>query len=117
MTPQATSLGQALAAGEIVVGAGLSAADGAAVELTVSPTEGREEWTISGTIADMVDGAAIEVALMPVNGRWWSVDLSLGGITRTEIASLDPTRRLARVAFDGARAERTGERRGGKEGV
>src|SRR3546814_13260899 len=54
---QATSLGQALAAGEIVVGAGLSAADGAAVELTVSPTEGREEWTISGTIADMVDGA------------------------------------------------------------
>src|SRR3546814_9788646 len=27
MTPQATSLGQALAAGEIVVGAGLSAAD------------------------------------------------------------------------------------------
>src|SRR3546814_5744511 len=62
--------------------------------LTVSPTEGREEWTISGTIADMVDGAAIEVALMPVNGRWWSVDLSLGGITRTEIASLDPTRRL-----------------------
>src|SRR3546814_5444156 len=57
MTPQATSLGQALAAGEIVVGAGLSAADGAAVELTVSPTEGREEWTISGTIADMVDGA------------------------------------------------------------
>src|SRR3546814_4234548 len=53
----------------------------------------------------MVDGAAIEVALMPVNGRWWSVDLSLGGITRTEIASLDPTRRLARVEFDGARAE------------
>src|SRR3546814_156240 len=43
MTPQATSLGQALAAGEIVVGAGLSAADGAAVELTVSPTEGRSE--------------------------------------------------------------------------
>src|SRR3546814_19126899 len=73
--------------------------------LTVSPTEGREEWTISGTIADMVDGAAIEVALMPVNGRWWSVDLSLGGITRTELASLDPTRRLARVDFDGARAE------------
>src|SRR3546814_17441738 len=73
--------------------------------LTVSPTEGHEEWTISGTIADMVDGAAIEVALMPVNGRWWSVDLSLGGITRTEIASLDPTRRLAPVEFDGARPE------------
>src|SRR3546814_18781940 len=28
-----------------------------------------------------------------------------GGITRTEIASLDPTRRLARVEVDGARAE------------
>ena len=104
-TPHATRLGQALAAGEIVVGAGLSAAEGPAVALTLVPGDSGDDCLISGVIPDMVDGAAIEVVLVAASGRWWSVDLSLGGVTRTEIPSLDPTRRLARVEFDGAPAK------------
>lgn len=103
-TPHSTRLGQALAAGEIVVGAGLSAAEGPAVALTLVPGDSGDDCLISGIIPDMVDGAAIEVVLVPASGRWWSVDLSLGGVTRTEIPSLDPTRRLARVEFDCAPA-------------
>lgn len=100
----AKQLGQALSAGEIVVGAALSAAEGVTA-LTLAPGETEDSCLISGIIPDLCDGAAIEVALVPANGRWWSVDLSLEGVQRTEVASLDPTRRLARVEFDGARGE------------
>lgn len=102
--PEAQRLGQALSAGEIVVGAALSAGEGVA-GMTLTPTENDDISTISGVIADLVDGAALEVLLIPANGRWWSVDVSHDGVTKTEIPSLDPTRRLARVELSDARAE------------
>ena len=39
----------------------------------------------------------------------WVVDLAAPGVTKTALASLDATRPLARIAFDGAPAQRLGD--------
>lgn len=102
--PETTEVARILASGDKVVGAALSAGAGIA-KFAVNCGEGGQAHRLSGVIEDLCDGAAIEVALLAAGDGWWAVDLSGEGVTRTEIASLDPTRRLARAEFHGAPAQ------------
>ncbi len=72
--------------------------------------------TLSGTKLPVPDGEAATVAVVLVStggsgDRALSlalVDLSSGGVTRTRVSTVDPARKHAQVAFNGARAELLG---------
>jgi alkylation response protein AidB-like acyl-CoA dehydrogenase len=97
-----------LASGEKVVAAGLSADTGAPRGLSVESADGGS-GTLSGEIDYVFEGGACDVWLAPADGGWWAVDLTAAGVERTEIASIDPTRRMAKLAFAGAPVERVGD--------
>jgi alkylation response protein AidB-like acyl-CoA dehydrogenase len=88
-----------LVAGTTIIGPCLSAQSGLPV-LTLSSSGGATA-RVSGVVADVFEGAVIELFLVHSEGRWWAIDVAAPGVTRTEIASLDQTRRLARVEFAG----------------
>jgi alkylation response protein AidB-like acyl-CoA dehydrogenase len=70
--------------------------------------------TLSGRKAPVLDGDIADVAVVLVkegDGLALAlVDLSASGVTRSVLQSIDPTRGQAELAFDGAPAERLGER-------
>jgi len=96
----AARLGGQLASGEKVVGAGLSSETGAPRGLSV------EAGRLSGEVDFAFEAAAHDIWLAPVDGAWWAVDLGGDGVERTVIGSLDPTRRMAKLTFAGAPAEK-----------
>ncbi|MBV9996724.1 MAG: acyl-CoA dehydrogenase [Caulobacteraceae bacterium] len=98
----AARVGAQLASGEKVVGAGLSSETGVPQNLKV------EDGRLSGEVDYAFEAAAHDVWLAPADGAWWAVDLAGAGVERTEIASLDPTRRMAKLVFAGAPAEKVG---------
>jgi len=103
-TPRARELAQVLCSGRAIVGAALSVG-GATAPLALVHDRAEDANFITGIIPDCFDGAAIEQALVCAEGRWWSVDLTAPGVTRTEIASLDPTSRMGQIAFVSAPAQ------------
>lgn len=102
--PEARMLGQALCNGGAIVGAALPVC-GATTALALAYDRTQDRNFINGIIPDCFDGAAIEQALVYAEDRWWSVDLTAAGAKRTEVASLDPTRRLGRIEFTSAPAQ------------
>lgn len=76
--------------------------------LKASVAEGR----LSGVKAPVVDGGSATHAVVLANegGRagLFLVDLGSGGVVRERLETIDPTREVARLTFDGASAERLG---------
>jgi len=105
--PAGQALGAKLASGERVVGVCLSAERGGP-KLELVPA-GPDRGRLSGRVADVFEGALLDVLLVPSDGAWWAVDLDADGLIHSEVRSLDPTRRMADVTFDGAEAQRVGE--------
>jgi len=72
-----------------------------------------EGGKLSGTKIPVTDGDVADTALVLASegGRpgLYLVDLKQAGVTRETLKSLDPTRGVARIVFDGAIAERVGE--------
>lgn len=68
---------------------------------------------LTGTKVAVLDGDVAHVAVVTAAGEHGSVlalvDLTAPNVTRTPIASIDPSRSMATLRFDGARAERLGE--------
>lgn len=60
---------------------------------------------LTGTVDAVPDGMVAGIAVLRVASNLLLVDLAGAGINRTERASLDPTRPLARLTFDEAVAE------------
>ena len=77
-------------------------------DIGTSATDG----TLSGTKMFVVDGQTADLILVVARAGaglgLFAVDGDAPGVTRTRLATLDPTRRLARVDLDGAPARRVG---------
>lgn len=87
-----TELLGSLAAGEKI---GTVALDG------VTATERDGGWQLDGTASPVLSGAVADVVLVHTGAGWFAAD---AGFTATPLTSLDPTRRLAKVSFDGTPA-------------
>lgn len=72
-----------------------------------------EGGKLSGTKIPVTDGDVADIALVLASegGRpgLFLVDLKGAGVSRETLKSLDPTRGVARIVFDGAAAERVGD--------
>jgi alkylation response protein AidB-like acyl-CoA dehydrogenase len=75
-------------------------------------TRGEGGWALSGTKMFVVDGDSADLLLVVARGgtgpALFAVHGDAPGVTRTRLAALDPTRRLARIDLDGAAAARVG---------
>jgi alkylation response protein AidB-like acyl-CoA dehydrogenase len=65
--------------------------------------------TVSGTKMFVIDGHTADLLLVVARTGLFAVEGSAPGVTRTRLETLDPTRRLARIDFDGAPAVRIGD--------
>ncbi|MDE2597160.1 MAG: acyl-CoA/acyl-ACP dehydrogenase [Sphingomonadales bacterium] len=91
-----------LAAGEAVIAAVLDERNHRVLK---DPKLSLADGKVSGAVQAVPDGMAAEAALLLVDGRLVLVDLRGEGVERHALKSLDPTRPLARLVFDGAVAE------------
>jgi alkylation response protein AidB-like acyl-CoA dehydrogenase len=100
-----------IAAGELI--GCLATSEGPGVVGPATLTSKVEGGKLSGTKIPVTDGDVADVALVLAGegGRpgLYLVDLKGAGVTRETLKSLDPTRGVARITFDGAAAERVGE--------
>jgi alkylation response protein AidB-like acyl-CoA dehydrogenase len=74
-------------------------------ESTTTATDG----TLSGTKMFVVDGHTADLLLVVARTGLFAVEGTAPGVARTRLETLDPTRRLARIDFDGVPAVRIGE--------
>jgi alkylation response protein AidB-like acyl-CoA dehydrogenase len=89
-----------LAAGDsiAVLAVPFTSAPGIAVEPTVAGTDGR----LSGRITTVADGLAADVLLIPTTAGLYAVDATAEGVRRSSVVSLDLTRPVADLTFEGA---------------
>ncbi|MFI8975268.1 acyl-CoA dehydrogenase family protein [Nocardia asteroides] len=64
-----------------------------------------QDEKLYGTVATVADATAADVFLVPVGDAVYRVSAHAAGLTRTEIVSLDMTRPLVDLEFDGVAAE------------
>jgi alkylation response protein AidB-like acyl-CoA dehydrogenase len=80
--------------------------------VTTTATAADEGWRLSGTKMFVVDGASADLLLVVARAdeglALFAVEGDAGGMTRTRLDALDPTRRLGRIELDGAPATRVG---------
>lgn len=98
---EAADLLAALAAGRTVgaLAVSLAVAPGAAFQRVRSAA-----GALHGELTGIADASCADVLLVPADGGLFAVDTAQDGVTVTPRTSLDLTRPLATVAFDGARA-------------
>ncbi|NQE60564.1 acyl-CoA dehydrogenase family protein [Caulobacter sp. RHG1] len=100
-----------IAAGELI--GCLATSEGPGVIGPATLTSKVEGGKLSGIKIPVTDGDVADTALVLASegGRpgLFLVDLKGAGVTRETLKSLDPTRGVARIVFDGAAAERVGE--------
>lgn len=82
--------------------------------LTEAQVQARVEGgRLSGTKLPVTDGTIADLAVVLARegsgAGLFLVELSSGGVKREALQTLDPTRGVARLSFDGVRAERLGE--------
>ncbi len=65
--------------------------------------------TLTGTKLPVADGGAAGIAVVVANNGLYLVDLDQGGVKRTEVATLDPSRGHSRIEFSEANAEALGD--------
>jgi len=65
-----------------------------------------EGGTLHGRATSVADALAADVLLVPAADGLYAVEAGSDGVARTPVVSLDPTRPLADVAFDGAAGRR-----------
>ncbi|GAA1574628.1 acyl-CoA dehydrogenase family protein [Actinomadura kijaniata] len=72
-----------------------------------APTVRAGDGTLTGAVTSVADGAAADVLLVPAADGLYAVEAA--DAARTPVVSLDMTRRLCDVTFDGAPARRVAE--------
>ena len=94
--------------------------DPQSIELVATPSA--EGYTLNGAKSYVVDGHVAD--LLVVAGRvagttgrdglaLFTVSADAAGVTRSLLPAMDPTRKLARIDFDGMQAQRLGDGQGG----
>jgi len=91
----------------------LALAEGANVATPANLTTRAQGGRITGTKLPVMDGDVADFAVVLASGSagragLFLVDLKGAGVTRTPLATVDPTRSHARLVFDGAAAEPLG---------
>jgi len=75
---------------------------------SVTATDGR----LSGTAGFVIDGHSADLLIVattdPAGPSLWAVEASANGLTRTSLSTLDQTRKLATLTFDGTPARLLG---------
>ncbi|MFI1031684.1 acyl-CoA dehydrogenase family protein [Streptomyces sp. NPDC020951] len=100
----------AIADGSLTGTLALAEADGSwrVEDVTASAVPDGGGWRLSGTKMFVVDGHSADLLLVVARAdagpALFAVDGDAAGLTRTRLETLDPTRRLARLDLDGARA-------------
>jgi len=106
-----------IAAGDLI--ATMALTEGAGQNDVESVAATLSDGKVSGTKMPVIDGGAADLALVAANGgnglSLVLVDLNGPGVTRQELDSMDPSRPLAQLRFDGASAELIGSEGGGAE--
>ena len=99
-----------VAAGELIGTVATSEAPGAPSPETLSTTV--EDGRMNGVKIPVTDGEIADVAVVlareAAGASLYLVELTGEGVRRETLKSLDPSRNLARVTFEGAKAERLG---------
>ncbi|MCW0214609.1 MAG: acyl-CoA/acyl-ACP dehydrogenase [Pseudonocardia sp.] len=105
-----------MVAGELIAAVAVAEGSGAWDRTGGATTASRsgDSWALDGTKTAVVAGDVADVLLVLAStpGQdggssspgWFRVDASASGVTRTTLTTLDPTRRLAKIAFAGAPA-------------
>ena len=83
-------------------------AEGVQVATPGNITTRAEGGTVSGTKVPVADGDVADFAVVVAGAGLYLVDLNGPGVTRTSIATVDPTRSHARIIFERAAAEPLG---------
>ncbi|ADJ48883.1 acyl-CoA dehydrogenase [Amycolatopsis mediterranei S699] len=94
-----------IADGSLTATLAVAEESGRATDLTTTATGG----TLSGTKMFVVDGHTADLLLVVARTGLFAVEGTAPGVTRTRLETLDRTRRLARIDFDGAPAVPIGE--------
>lgn len=93
-------LARGLAEGRQIVGPCLSAATGPRVDLAFKrDPDDPNRGLVSGVVSDAADGTAPDVYLVLVDDGWWAIDGRDHTTQRSEVTTIDPSRRLASVGF------------------
>ena len=106
----------AIGRGDVTATVALPGGDGRweGSESSVDVERDGDSWRVRGTVARVIDGAT--AALIVVAGRasagprLFAVDSGQPSVVTTPLETLDPTRRMARVDFQGAPAVPLGQR-------
>jgi alkylation response protein AidB-like acyl-CoA dehydrogenase len=83
----------------VAVAVPLTTAPGAPFTASVRAGAGGE---LTGEVTSVADALAADVLLVPAAGGLHAVDATAEGVTRTPVVSLDQTRQLCDLRFDGA---------------
>ncbi|QEV16731.1 acyl-CoA dehydrogenase family protein [Streptomyces alboniger] len=104
--PEATELLAALAAGRTVgaLAVSLATAPGAPFNGVRHEEVGDQGGALHGELTGIADAVGADVLLVPAGGGLFAVHTAQDGVTVTPRTSLDLTRPLATVTFEGARA-------------
>jgi alkylation response protein AidB-like acyl-CoA dehydrogenase len=94
----------AVAAGDRTAALAVGATHGAGRPVPVTVEREGAGDLLQGTVTAVIDAVTADVLLVPVEGGLAIVDADGDGVTRTTAESLDMTRRLTDVTFDGAPA-------------
>ncbi|MEJ2887852.1 acyl-CoA dehydrogenase family protein [Actinomycetospora aeridis] len=94
----------AVAAGERTAVLAVGATHGAGRPVPVTVEQQGAGDLLAGTVTAVIDAVTADVLLVPVEGGLAVVDADGDGVTRTTSESLDMTRRLTDITFDGAPA-------------
>lgn len=113
----------AIASGDMIATVAFSEESGRWDEagITVPATRGGDGWTITGTKMFVLDGHTANLLLVaartPAGVSLFAVDPAAPGVTRTPLATMDQTRKQARVEFAGTPARLIGEEGRGWEAL
>ncbi|WP_419924032.1 acyl-CoA dehydrogenase family protein [Candidatus Poriferisocius sp.] len=111
-SPPAMELAQSIGSGDKIVATAVSGRSDAPSALTADRTHGGQ-WTLTGEIPFIVGAELADQLIVPAPvddvPALYLVDAAAEGVVVTELPTLDPTRRAASVAMDGAAALRLDE--------
>ena len=101
-----------IASGDLVATVAVSGQDGAPEGADLAAARGGDGWVLSGDAPFVLDGHVAGLVLVPARANGavslFAVDAGASGVRRTPLDTMDQTRKLASLSFDGTPARLVG---------
>ena len=101
-----------IASGDLVATVAITGEDGAPEGADLTAARRGDGWALSGDAPFVVDGHVAGLVLVPARANGavslFAVDAAAGGVRRTPLGTMDQTRKLASLSFDGTPARLVG---------